>query len=64
MADLLGMDEKLRRQNPHEERINIPSEPHHYWHYRMQMDLEKLIKEEGFNEEMNKYIVQSGRGTI
>ena len=60
-ADLLGMDEKLRRQNPHEERINIPSNPHHYWHYRIHMDLEKLIKEKEFNEELKKYIIESGR---
>jgi len=61
LSDLLGIHEKLRRENPHEERINIPSDPHHYWHYRMRMDIEKLIKEKEFNEEIKKYIMESGR---
>jgi 4-alpha-glucanotransferase len=64
LADLLGMDEDLRRQNPHEERINIPSEAHHYWHYRMHIDLEKLIKEKDFNEELKRYIIESGRASV
>ena len=29
LADLLGIDEKIRRENPEEERINVPSDPHH-----------------------------------
>lgn len=63
LSDLLGIDEKLRRENPHEERINIPSDPNHYWHYRMHMDLEKLLKENDFNEEILKFVIESGRGT-
>jgi len=61
LSDLLGMNEKLRRENPHEETINIPSYPHHYWHYRMHINLEALIKENNFNEEISKYIYESGR---
>jgi len=61
LADLLGIDEDLRRQNPHDERINIPSNPDHYWHYRMHLNLETLLKEEDFNEELKKFINESGR---
>lgn len=61
LSDLMGMDEKLRRENPNEERINIPSDPNHYWNYRMHLNLENLIKEEEFNEEIKKYINESGR---
>ena len=63
LQDLLGMDEKLRRQNPNEERINIPSNPNHYWHYRIHIDLEKLLKEKSFNEGIKKYIIESGRNS-
>lgn len=61
MQDILGMNEKLRRGNPHEERINIPADPNHYWNYRMHIGLEQLIKEKEFNNELKDYITNSGR---
>ncbi len=61
LADLLGMNEKFRIEDPREERINIPSEPNHYWHYRMHLNLEDLIKEKEFNGELKDYIIDSGR---
>lgn len=61
LQDILGMDDDLRRQNPNDERINIPSNPNHYWHYRMHIDLEKLIKEDKFNNTLRQYILESGR---
>ncbi len=62
LQDILGMSEILRRQNPHEERINNPANPNNYWQYRMHISLEDLIKEKEFNEELNGYIEHSGRG--
>lgn len=61
LQDILGMNEKLRRQNPHEERINEPANPTHYWNYRMHISLEQLMKEKEFNEELKDYIKNSGR---
>ena len=61
MQDLLGMSETIRRQNPHEERINIPANPKHYWKYRMHIFLEDLLKEKEFNKELKEYITNSGR---
>ena len=61
LQDLLGIDAALRRQNPQEERINIPADPKHYWRYRMHLTLESLIKESGFTGELAGYIKQSGR---
>lgn len=61
LADLMGMDKELRAEDPHEERINVPSDPNHYWHYRMHLNLESLLKENEFNEELKKYIKESGR---
>jgi 4-alpha-glucanotransferase len=55
------MSEKLRRENPHEERINIPADPNHYWQYRMHINLEQLIKEKEFNAELKDYVTNSGR---
>ena len=63
LPDLLGMDEKLRRENPEEERINLPSESHHRWNYRMHVYLEDLLKEKELNEEIRRIIEESGRNT-
>ncbi|MEO7960145.1 MAG: 4-alpha-glucanotransferase, partial [Ginsengibacter sp.] len=61
LQDLFGMSASLRVENPHNERINIPSEAHHYWRYRMHISLEDLLKEKDFNNEIMKYVVESGR---
>jgi 4-alpha-glucanotransferase len=61
LQDLLGMDEKLRRDNPDEERINIPAITGHYWKYRMHFTLEELIREKPFNEALEQAIAASGR---
>ncbi|HWI91164.1 MAG TPA: 4-alpha-glucanotransferase [Flavisolibacter sp.] len=61
LQDLLGMSETLRRQDPHEERINVPANSNHYWNYRIHLGLEQLIKEKEFNQELRDYITNSGR---
>jgi 4-alpha-glucanotransferase len=61
IQDILGMSETLRRENPHEERINNPANPNHYWNYRMHIGLEQLIREKDFNREFRDYIANSGR---
>ncbi len=61
LQDILGMSETLRRENPHDERINNPANPRHYWQYRMHIPLEDLIREQEFNEELKGYVVNSGR---
>ncbi len=61
LQDILGMSEILRRENANEERINNPAFDKHYWQYRMHIDLEELIKEKEFNEELKGYVIHSGR---
>ena len=61
LQDLLGMSQKLRREKPQEERINMPSDPKHQWKYRMHINLEDLIKEKEFNEVIKNNVVASGR---
>jgi 4-alpha-glucanotransferase len=62
VQELLGMSEKLRRENPNDERINVPANPKHYWRYRMHISLEDLMKEDEFNNELKGYVAASGRG--
>lgn len=61
LQDILGMSAALRRENPEDERINVPANPQHYWRYRMHLTLEQLLKEKAFNEELKGYVVNSGR---
>lgn len=60
--DLLAMDERLRRENPDDERINVPSNRDHVWNYRMHISIERMLAERGFNEALRLMIEQSGRG--
>jgi 4-alpha-glucanotransferase len=61
LQDWLSMDGSLRRNNPHEERINIPANPRHYWRYRMHLTLEELLEAEDFNRQVYRLVAQSGR---
>jgi 4-alpha-glucanotransferase len=62
IQDILGMSEDTRRKNPADERINVPSDPKHYWQYRMHINLEQLVDATEFNDELKQYIYSSGRG--
>lgn len=61
LQDILGMSESLRRENPHDERINDPANPKNYWRYRMHITLEHLIRQHDFNKELRGYVENSGR---
>jgi 4-alpha-glucanotransferase len=61
LQDLLGMDENIRRENPHDERINIPANAKHYWKYRMHLMLEDLLKAKDFNDLLKEMLKGSGR---
>jgi 4-alpha-glucanotransferase len=62
VQELLGMNAELRRENPNEERINVPANPKHYWRYRMHVSLEDLVANNTFNEDISMMVVLSGRG--
>ena len=62
VQELLGMSAALRRENPNDERINIPANPKHYWRYRMHLNLEDLIANTMFNEDVSMMVQLSGRG--
>ncbi len=61
LQDYMGVDAAIRRNNPHDERINVPANPKHYWRYRMHLTLEELLKAEHFNQEWYNAIKASGR---
>ena len=59
--DLMSISPELRRENPHEERINDPSNSKASWRYRMHLTLEELLKQDEFNDTLKGYIIHSGR---
>ena len=61
LQDWLAMDGNLRRENPHDERINVPANSRHYWRYRMHLTLEELLKSEELNRNVHQKIAESGR---
>jgi 4-alpha-glucanotransferase len=61
LQDLLGMDGRLRRENPADERINLPANPKHYWRYRMHLTLEDLQREVSFNHKLREMVERAGR---
>lgn len=63
LQDLLGMDATLRHPHPESEQINCPSDPNHYWRYRMHITLEQLSAHTPFNELLRSLVKRSGRGS-
>lgn len=61
VQDILGCDKEIRRENPHEERINVPAIPKYYWRYRMHKSLEDLLEQTAFNADLYENIKASGR---
>jgi 4-alpha-glucanotransferase len=61
LQDLMGMSDVIRRENPEDERINIPANPKHYWQYRMHLSLEDLMKQSEFTSLLSEMVISSGR---
>ena len=59
--DLLATSDELRRQNPMDERINVPADPNHVWNYRMHLTLETISNNKNFNSAIADMIAGSGR---
>ena len=61
LQDLLSISDSVRRSNPHDERINVPSNSMSSWRYRMHLNMEDLLEKEDYNNELKNHITQSGR---
>ena len=59
--DLMGMSPELRRENPNDERINVPSNTKASWRYRMHINLEDLLQCDDFNNHLRNLVQQAGR---
>ena len=61
LQDWFSIDGNIRRNNPVEERINVPANPRNYWRYRMHITIEDLLKNSDFNERIFELVRSGGR---
>lgn len=61
LQDWLSLSVRLRSADPASERINDPSDPNHYWCFRMPVTVEEIISDGSFCEKVKGLIAVSGR---
>lgn len=61
LQNWLSIDDNLRYPDPSEERINVPSQPRHYWRYRMPLYIEQLLSADSFNDRIATLINHAQR---
>ena len=59
--DWTGISPTLRSNHPEEEQINVPSNPHQNWNYRMHITIEQMFLDSAFSEKVRGLIERSGR---
>lgn len=61
IQDFLGISDSLKLEDSRHERINLPSISVYYWRYRMHLDIEDLLKQDDFNDQVLDLVKSSGR---
>ncbi len=59
--DIIAINGDLRWVDTQKERINIPSDPHHQWKYRMKQNLEDIVNADDLNTELKALFEAAGR---
>ena len=61
LQDWLALDEKLRRGQRNEERINEPADPNHKWRFRLHFNINTLKDSSELNSKIYGMLKDSGR---
>lgn len=61
IQDIIGMSQTLPQRDADEETINIPSNPEHYWRYRMHITVEELAQDTDLKQTLQHFMLTSGR---
>ncbi|PKU64882.1 4-alpha-glucanotransferase DPE2 [Dendrobium catenatum] len=61
LQDLLALKEEYTNRPAKEETINDPTNPKHYWRYRVHVTLESLLKDEDLKITIKDLVISSGR---
>ena len=62
IQDWMAVDERLRRRDADAERVNVPAYSHHYWRYRMHVNIDDLLTDISFCRNVKDMVVGGGRG--
>ena len=52
LQDWLAIDGNVRIKDQFADRINLPSNPRHFWNYRMHISIEDLMKQQALNDKI------------
>jgi len=61
LQDLMGISPALSAVDPREQKINEPSNPTHYWRYRLHVCMEDLLENTEFDDKLKNLIQSAGR---
>ena len=61
IQDIIGMSRTLPQRDPDQETINVPSNPEHYWRYRMHVSVADLVGDQELTSALRALIQGSGR---
>lgn len=61
IQDILAVSDFLPSREASEETINVPSNPDHYWRYRMHVTVEDMEKDANLQKSLRSMICASGR---
>lgn len=61
LQDWLSLSAELRAEDIERERVNIPAISHHYWRYRIHLQLEELVSATTFNNDVKLLVERAGR---
>lgn len=61
LQDWLAVDEALRLADANAERVNIPANPRYYWRYRMHLNIDDMLANHGYSQNIRDLIEESGR---
>ncbi|XP_068659534.1 4-alpha-glucanotransferase DPE2 [Aristolochia californica] len=61
VQDLLALKEEYTTRPAAEETINDPTNPKHYWRFRLHVTVETLLKDEELTQTIKDLVVSSGR---
>ncbi|HEY0221930.1 MAG TPA: 4-alpha-glucanotransferase [Lactovum miscens] len=64
IQDWLDTQDDLRNPNASLTRINNPAYSYYYWRYRLHLDLEDLVDNQGFENFLSDFIKNSKRSTV
>ena len=61
LQDLMAMSTAITHRPAKEETINDPTNPEHYWRYRVHVSIEELATDQGLKKTLRNLLLSSGR---